>query len=559
MEDESMRHMPPAVLAELDADFGAALDQIDAGLAALAALGDRGDVMALGPDRLVGFARRVEAHRARLMVIDGFIVEAAEAEDLVTRTRGRSLAGALSDVLRIDYSQAKARVDRAEMITARSELSTGVVEPRLPVLATAVRAGEVTVDQAKVITTSMRGFLASPDLGSDETTAAENALVAYATAFGPLDLKIIARKIDEHLRPDGILADPRVAAARRGIEISPERRDGTHEISGLITRVLAAKLHAVLSPLAAPRPSDPSGSDDRSAPQRMHDALEDVADRLLRSGTLPDSGGTPATVHVAIDVDRLRAQLDRHDPERPSAMPLGTTTTAGSVGERTRLTLTEVLALGVEAELVPVYLTSNRGIIGYGRCKRIATRGQTNALIARDGGCSFPGCDVPPQWCQRHHVLEWIFGGTTDLDNLCLLCAYHHREFLARGWRVVMHGGIPVWIPPRYLDPQQRPQINTRILLPSPRHVDDIMRALAAREPTDTGPPDIPPDIGLFPDPVDIDADEPDDVALMDELLTALGQQIPVQRRDDFHRELADLLDAYRAAPESTGLFAGTA
>ena len=43
------------------------------------------------------------------------------------------------------------------------------------------------------------------------------------------------------------------------------------------------------------------------------------------------------------------------------------------------------------------------------------------ALIARDAGCSFPGCTHPPQWCDRHHILDWILGGLTDLDNLTLL------------------------------------------------------------------------------------------------------------------------------------------
>ena len=33
------------------------------------------------------------------------------------------------------------------------------------------------------------------------------------------------------------------------------------------------------------------------------------------------------------------------------------------------------------------------------------------ALIARDGGCSFPGCTHPPSWCDRHHILDWILGG----------------------------------------------------------------------------------------------------------------------------------------------------
>jgi len=42
------------------------------------------------------------------------------------------------------------------------------------------------------------------------------------------------------------------------------------------------------------------------------------------------------------------------------------------------------------------------------------------ALIARDAGCSFPGCTHPASWCERHHILDWILGGLTDLDNLTI-------------------------------------------------------------------------------------------------------------------------------------------
>jgi hypothetical protein len=86
------------------------------------------------------------------------------------------------------------------------------------------------------------------------------------------------------------------------------------------------------------------------------------------------------------------------------------------------------------------------------------------ALIAREGGCSFPGCDHPPQWCDRHHILDWIRGGRTDLDNLTLLCRYHHTHFLQKGWSCrIGTEGLPEWIPPKWIDAEHRPQLNTRI------------------------------------------------------------------------------------------------
>lgn len=50
-----------------------------------------------------------------------------------------------------------------------------------------------------------------------------------------------------------------------------------------------------------------------------------------------------------------------------------------------------------------------------------------------DKGCSFPGCDRPPSWCQAHHIRHWIDGGVTDIDNLTLLCERHHHVVHTRG------------------------------------------------------------------------------------------------------------------------------
>jgi len=38
-------------------------------------------------------------------------------------------------------------------------------------------------------------------------------------------------------------------------------------------------------------------------------------------------------------------------------------------------------------------------------------------LIVRDAGCTFPGCNVAPQFCERHDVIAWYDGGNTNLPN----------------------------------------------------------------------------------------------------------------------------------------------
>jgi hypothetical protein len=58
----------------------------------------------------------------------------------------------------------------------------------------------------------------------------------------------------------------------------------------------------------------------------------------------------------------------------------------------------------------------------------------------------------------------WADGGRTDIDNLTLLCGRHHRQFQSAGWRCVITDGLPWWIPPKWIDPDQRPRQNHRIM-----------------------------------------------------------------------------------------------
>jgi hypothetical protein len=187
--------------------------------------------------------------------------------------------------------------------------------------------------------------------------------------------------------------------------------------------------------------------DPRHHGQRTHDALEEVCDRLLRSGTLPDTGGTPATVIITIDENDLHARRRW-----------------GVTSDGTVLSAEAVIGLAGEADLYPTVVTATGVVLQLGRTRRLATCGQTMALIARDGGCSFPGCDRPQEWTERHHVLEWARGGRTDLSNLTLLCAYHHHSFASRGWTCRMIDGLPAWVPPKWIDREQRPLRNSRVL-----------------------------------------------------------------------------------------------
>ncbi|NDL59678.1 DUF222 domain-containing protein [Phytoactinopolyspora sp. XMNu-373] len=116
---------------------------------------------------------------------------------------------------------------------------------------------------------------------------------------------------------------------------------------------------------------------------------------------------------------------------------------------------------------VTAVLVDQHGIpLRVGRAERGVTPGIWTALVARDRGCVFPGCTRPPEWCQAHHLKHWVDGGPTDLDNLVLLCGYHHRVIHHGGWDVRLGAhGHPEFLPPPWVDPRRAPRRNTK-----PRH-----------------------------------------------------------------------------------------
>ncbi len=73
---------------------------------------------------------------------------------------------------------------------------------------------------------------------------------------------------------------------------------------------------------------------------------------------------------------------------------------------------------------------------------------------------SSPGCTVPGDACDAHHVSWWTRGGPTDLDNLALACGRHHTEIHQRTWEIQIHGGIPWVTPPSWIDRSRRPLRN---------------------------------------------------------------------------------------------------
>lgn len=95
----------------------------------------------------------------------------------------------------------------------------------------------------------------------------------------------------------------------------------------------------------------------------------------------------------------------------------------------------EILRFIIAAGLIrPLEISGTGDPLRMGRTLRYANRHQRRALMVRDGGCIFPGCDRPSNWCDAHHVDHWDHNGPTNIQNLAQLCRHHHRVTHRPGW-----------------------------------------------------------------------------------------------------------------------------
>jgi hypothetical protein len=73
-------------------------------------------------------------------------------------------------------------------------------------------------------------------------------------------------------------------------------------------------------------------------------------------------------------------------------------------------------------------------VLDLGRKTRLATAVQRRAIARRDGGCVFPSCDRPHEWCDIHLIDGFAKGGRTDVARMVCLCARHHTLIHNSKW-----------------------------------------------------------------------------------------------------------------------------
>jgi hypothetical protein len=82
--------------------------------------------------------------------------------------------------------------------------------------------------------------------------------------------------------------------------------------------------------------------------------------------------------------------------------------------------------LACDAGIVLAATDAHGTPLDLGRRRRSLSAALRRAVHLRDRTCTFPGCHAT-RHLHAHHVHHWSDGGSTDLANLVLLCAAHHR------------------------------------------------------------------------------------------------------------------------------------
>ncbi|GAB3708361.1 HNH endonuclease signature motif containing protein [Mariniluteicoccus flavus] len=183
------------------------------------------------------------------------------------------------------------------------------------------------------------------------------------------------------------------------------------------------------------------------------DALMELAHAFADADHAPALGADRPRLNLTVTLDQLTTGL-------------GTVDVAGQ-----RLSAQELRRLACDSEIIPMVLNSLGVPLDVGAAKRFFTPGQRAALIARDGGCIFPGCDRPPRQCECHHIIPWHLRPWTAITNGVLLCCHHHAlcEPSRKGpdphrWEVRINptDGLPEFLPPITLDAHRRPRRHIR-------------------------------------------------------------------------------------------------
>lgn len=398
---------------------------------------------------LLAMLERLEIQRRRQPAVEHKLVQQLRSRTSPGELGGRNWSQVLQHRLRIGAGEAGRRLDEADDLGSRTAISGEPLAPRLPTVAQQQAAGTIGAEHVRIIRRFFASLPAAVDIGTRE--AAESHLAAIAAEHTPLGLSKAADRLLALVHPDGQFSDAD-RARRRFVTIDKQQPDGMSPIKGLLDPQARAGLEAVLAKWAAPGMCNPDDEtpcvagtpsqahiqgDTRAPGQRHHDALTAACRAVLASGELGQHHGLPATIIVSTTLQELQSGI-------------GQGVTAGG----TRMPMPDVIRLASHAYHYLAVFDQHTSLPLYlGRTRRIASAAQRIVLLARDRGCTYPGCDVPGFWCEAHHINDWARGGHTNVDELTLACPPHNGIVKPGGWATRMRkDGRTEWLPPPHLD-----------------------------------------------------------------------------------------------------------
>jgi hypothetical protein len=267
--------------------------------------------------------------------------------------------------------------------TARSLTHVGRKAADIPHLVGALRAGEVSLDKVRAV--------------ADVATAKNDQhLCNEARRHSLRELADIARSIEK-----ASASSARSEHDRRYVRFNDQCRTVTAQLP----TESYAEAKACLEGRARQVPSDGETPWD----QRLCDAFTEIM-----------GGGSAGSSFVVVAHVPLDALLEDSD-------------LAGELEHDGLIDNETVRRVACDAT-VAVAVDDDVGHTMYeGRATRFPTDAQRREVTRRDRQCRFPGCPNLT-FTNVHHIVPWKPGGTTDLDNLALMCRHHHGVVHRKGW-----------------------------------------------------------------------------------------------------------------------------